>query len=177
MPRVRGRLARAGHPAPAAVPVAAAEALEPRQLLSLPAGFDQTRIAGVFNNPTTMAVAPDGLVFVAQQNGNVRIVKDDVLLPDSFVNVREDSQEERGLLGITFDPDFAANHYVYLYYTKKDAAPLVAHNVVSRFVADGDVAAGGVNAGGEQVLFELPDVGAAIWHMGGGIHFGPDGKL
>ena len=158
-------------------PPAAAEALEGRRLLSLPPGFAAASIPGVLNNPTGMAVAPDGRVFVALQNGNVRVVKDDVLLPDSFVNVREDSQEERGLLGITFDPDFPANHFVYLYYTRKDAAPLVAHNDVSRFVADGDVAAGGVNAGGEQVLLELPDVGAAIWHMGGGLHFGPDGKL
>ena len=153
------------------------ELLEPRQLLTVPAGFAETVVATGLNNPTTLAVAPDGRVFVALQNGNVRVVKDGVLLPTPFVNVREDSQEERGLLGITFDPDFANNHYVYLYYTKRDAAPLVAHNVVSRFVAEGDVAAGGVDAAGEQVLLELPDVGNADWHMGGGLRFGPDGKL
>jgi glucose/arabinose dehydrogenase len=151
--------------------------LESRQLFTVPTGFTESVVATGLNGPTTMAVAPDGRVFVALQNGNVRIVKDGVLLPTPFVNVREDSQEERGLLGLTFDPDFEHNHYVYLYYTKKDAAPLVAHNVVSRFVADGDVAVGGVNAGGEQVLFELPDVGTAIWHVGGALRFGPDGKL
>src|SRR2546423_9783467 len=129
-----------------------AERLERRRLLSVPAGFAETVVATGLNSPTAMAVAHDGRAFIALQNGNVRIVKDGVLLPTPFVNVREDSQEERGLLGITFDPDFAQDHYLYLYYTKKDAAPLVAHNVVSRFVADGDVAAGGVDAAGEQVL-------------------------
>src|SRR5215212_3412303 len=82
------------------------EMLEERQLLSLPSGFSKTLLASNLNSPTTMAVAPDGRVFIAQQNGQVRVVKDDVLLPDLFVNVRENSEEERGLLGITFDPDF-----------------------------------------------------------------------
>jgi glucose/arabinose dehydrogenase len=152
-----------------------AEGLEPRALLSVPAGFAETVVATGLNSPTSMAVAPDGRAFVALQNGNVRVVKNGALLPASFVNVREDSREERGLLGITLDPAFAANHYIYLYYTKLDASPLVAHNVVSRFTADGDVAAGGL--AGEQVLFELPDVGGAIWHMGGALCFGPDGRL
>ena len=152
-----------------------AEALEPRNLLTVPAGFAETIVATGLNSPTSMAVAPDGRAFIALQNGNVRVIKNGSLLPTSFVNVREDSREERGLLGITLDPDFAVNHYVYLYYTKLDAAPLVAHNVVSRFTADGDIAAGGL--AGEQVLFELPDVGSAIWHMGGALCFGPDGKL
>src|SRR5437762_1186676 len=159
------------------LPAARIEPLERRELLTVPTGFAESVVAGGLHNPTTLAVAPDGRVFVALQNGNVRVVKDGVLLPTPFVNVREDSQEERGLLGITFDPDFAHDHYVYLYYTRKDAAPLVAHNVVSRFVADGDVAAGGVDAAGEKVLLDLPDVGGAIWHMGGGLRFGPDGKL
>src|SRR2546425_6986746 len=135
MPQARGR--RDSVARLARCPVV--EPLETRQLLTVPAGFAESVVATGLNSPTTMAVAPDGRVFVALQNGNVRIVKDGVLLPTPFVNVREDSSDERGLLGITFDPDFAQNHYVYLYYTKKDNAPLVAHNVVSRFVADGDV--------------------------------------
>jgi hypothetical protein len=32
-------------------------------------------------------------------------------------------------------------------------------------------------AGSEQILFELPSIGSAIWHMGGSIQFGPDGKI
>ena len=47
---------------------------------------------------------------------------------------------ERGLLGVTFDPDFATNRYVYVYYTATSPA---IHNRVSRFTAGGDVAAAG----------------------------------
>src|SRR3712207_8716323 len=43
------------------------------------------------------------------------------------------SSGERGLLGVTFDPDFATNQYVYVYYTATTPA---IHNRVSRFTAD-----------------------------------------
>lgn len=146
------------------------EALESRQLLSVvPAGFVETQIATGLVSPSAMAFAPDGRLFIAEQGGVVKVVKDGQLLPQPFVTVNEDSNGERGLLGIAFDPDFATNQFVYLYYT---AATPASHNVVSRFVANGDVA-----TGTETILFDLPDIGSAIWHMGGAINFGPDGKL
>ena len=49
-----------------------------------------------------------------------------------------------------FDPDFAVNQYVYVYYTTS-SAPI--HNRVSRFTANGDVAV----AGSEVVLIDLDD--------------------
>ena len=50
------------------------------------------------------------------------------------------SAGERGLLGVAFDPNFATNHFVYVYYT---AATPTVHNRVSRFTANGDVAVAG----------------------------------
>ena len=51
----------------------AAEGLEPRTLLaSVPAGFTDAHVAGGLSSPTAMAVAPDGRIFVAQQQGYVR---------------------------------------------------------------------------------------------------------
>ena len=47
------------------------------------------------------------------------------------------SSGERGLLGVTFDPNFATNNFVYVYYTATTPA---IHNRVSRFTANGDVA-------------------------------------
>ena len=155
---------------PTSTPV---EPLEPRRLMAVPAGFAQSLVASGLTSPSAMEFAPDGRLFVTLQDGTIRVVKDGAMLPTPFATVNEDSGGEKGLLGITFDPDFDTNRYVYVYYTKDDPAPLVAHNVVSRFTAGGDVAV----AGSEQVLFELPDVGSAIWHMGGAMHFGPDGKL
>ncbi|MGC4048235.1 MAG: PQQ-dependent sugar dehydrogenase [Paludibaculum sp.] len=70
----------------------------------------------------------------------MRVVKNNALLPTPFLSVSVNTESERGLLGIAFDPDFASNQYVYIYYTTS-AAPI--HNRVSRFTANGDVAVAG----------------------------------
>lgn len=117
-----------------------------------------------------MAFAPDGRLFVCLQAGQVRVIKNGSLLPAPFLDIIVDSSGERGLLGIAFDPNFATNHYVYVYYTV--ATPPI-HNRVSRFSAAGDVAA----SGSEVVLLNLDNLSSATNHNGGGLHFGPDGKL
>jgi glucose/arabinose dehydrogenase len=117
-----------------------------------------------------MAGAPDGRIFVCQQNGNLRVVKDGALLPPPFVSIPVNSSGERGLLGVAFDPNFASNQFVYIYYTTQ-SAPI--HNRISRFTANGDVAA----AESETVLLDLNNLSSATNHNGGALHFGPDGKL
>lgn len=136
---------------------------------TLPPGFTEQLVAGGLANPTAMAIAPDGRVFVCQQGGQLRVVKDGVLLAAPFVTLTVNSSGERGLLGVAFDPAFESNRFVYVYYT---ATTPTIHNRVSRFTAAGDVAA----AGSEFVLMDLETLGATN-HNGGAIHFGVDGKL
>ncbi|HEY7270852.1 MAG TPA: PQQ-dependent sugar dehydrogenase, partial [Dehalococcoidia bacterium] len=138
--------------------------------VTVPAGFADSTVASGLTNPTAMTFAPDGRIFVAQQGGQLRVIKNGTLLATPFVSLTVDSTNERGLLGVAFDPNFGANHYVYVYYTATTPA---AHNRVSRFVADGDVA----QAGSETVLLDLDNLSSATNHNGGAIHFGPDGKL
>jgi glucose/arabinose dehydrogenase len=137
----------------------------------LPPGFTESLVAGGLTNPTAMEFAPDGRLFVCLQAGQVRVIKDGALLPDPFLTLTVNSDGERGLLGIAFDPAFSSNHYVYLYYT---ATPQV-HNRVSRFTADGDV----VVPGSEVALldFNAEPLSGSTNHNGGAIHFGVDGKL
>ena len=68
------------------------------------------------------------------------MIKNGTLLATPFVTVTVDSSGERGLLGVAFDPAFATNHYVYVYYTATTPAK---HNRLSRFTANGDVAVAG----------------------------------
>jgi glucose/arabinose dehydrogenase len=139
---------------------------------TLPAGFSETRVATGLLDPTAMAIAPDGRVFVTQKGGALRVVKNDALLSQPFLTVSVNSASERGLLGVAFDPEFSSNRFVYVYYTTA-SAPI--HNRVSRFTASAtnpDVA----QAGSELVLLELPTLGAGN-HNGGAIHFGLDGRL
>ena len=137
---------------------------------TLPAGFTETQVVNGLSNPTAMAFAPDGRLFVTQQGGQLRVIKNGTLLPTPFLTVPVDSSGERGLLGLAFDPNFAANQFVYVYYTATTPA---IHNRVSRFTANGDVAV----AGSEVVIIELNNLSSANNHNGGALHFGPDGKL
>lgn len=136
---------------------------------SLPSGFTESLVAAGLTNPTAMAFAPDGRLFVCQQGGQLRVITSAGLLPTPFVSLTVDSSGERGLLGVAFDPNFSTNQYVYVYYT---ATTPSVHNRVSRFTANGNVA-----AGGETVILDLNNLSSATNHNGGAMHFGDDGKL
>ena len=141
----------------------------PSAAVTVRTGFSDTTIASGLAFPTTMEFAPDGRLFVAEQSGTLRVIKDGALLPTPFLALEVSSYGERGLLGIAFDPQFTSNRFVYVYYT---ATTPTDHNRVSRFTANGDVA----EEGSEVVLLELPELEATT-HNGGAIHFGPDGML
>ena len=136
----------------------------------LPPEFVENRYASGFAAPTAMAFSPDGRLFVCEQRGQLRVVKDGALLPTPFVSLSVDASGERGLLGVAFDPDFVSNGFVYLYYT---ATTPHLHNRVSRFTASGDTAV----PGSETILLELDPLSGARNHNGGALHFGADGKL
>ena len=139
---------------------------------TLPSGFTETQITGL-SNPTAMTFAPDGRLFICQQGGALRVVKNGALLATPFLTVTVNSSGERGLLGVAFDPNFATNNFIYIYYTATTPA---IHNRISRFTASAanpDVAA----AGSEVVILDLNNLSSATNHNGGAIHFGPDGKL
>jgi glucose/arabinose dehydrogenase len=138
---------------------------------NLPSGFEDVPFVSGLASPTAMEFAPDGRLFVAQQGGALRVVKDGALLPTPFVTLTVNAAGERGLLGVAFDPAFAGNQYVYVFYTATTPA---LHNRISRFKADGDVADA---AEGEVVLLDFDSLTGATNHNGGALHFGLDGKL
>ena len=141
----------------------------PSQAATLPTGFTEALVASGLNSPTAMEFAPDGRLFVCEQGGRLRVIKNGALLSTPFLTLTVSSVGERGLLGVAFDPAFASNQYVYVYYT---ATTPTVHNRISRFTANGDV----VVPGSEVVLLDLETLSATN-HNGGAIHFGPDGKL
>jgi glucose/arabinose dehydrogenase len=137
---------------------------------TLPGGFAETLVSGGLTDPTAMAFAPDGRLFITQQGGQVRIIKNGALLAAPFLTVTTEASGERGLLGLAFDPNFSTNQLIYLYYTVTSTP---RHNRVSRFTANGDA----IVPGSEVVLLELNDLSTATNHNGGAMHFGEDGKL
>lgn len=139
------------------------------QSVTLPSGFAQS-LAAEGLNPTGMALAPDGRIFLAQKDGRVLLYHtvEGELHAAPFITITTDYFNERGLNGIALHPDFENQPFVYLYYTM----PGSPRNRVSRVWANGDFAL----PGSEEVLLELDPLSGSV-HNGGAMVFGKDGKL
>ena len=144
--------------------------------VDLPAGFSRTIYTQGLSAVTAMAFAPDGRLFICQQNGQIRVVPagGGAPLATPFHTFNVTNSGEQGLLGIAFHPNFASNGWVYVYYTSPTPTN---HNRISRVVAN--AANPNVSTGAETfMLDDLPTVGTGGNHNGGAIHFSPiDGKL
>jgi putative heme-binding domain-containing protein len=143
--------------------------------LTLPQGFKAELVAAGFTGATALEVAPDGRIFVCEQTGSLRVIKDGKLLAEPFVKLPVEATWERGLIGVTVAPDFPKTPHVFVCYV---AAKPYPHHVVSRFTARGDVA----EPGSECILLEGDDqtkLGGTVpaGHQGGAIRFGKDAKL
>ena len=129
--------------------------------LQLPA-----RISGL-NFPVGMSLAPDGRVFFNERlTGAIRII-DPLwqLVNQPFCQLTVATSGEQGLLGLTLDPDFANNKFVYVYHTA--SSPL--RNRVVRYTES--------NGSCTQEMIILDNLPVSGNHNGGIIQFGPDGKL
>ncbi len=155
-------------------------------------GFQDAVVVTSLSGPSVLAFAPDGRLFIGEKaSGRIRVYKNGALLAQPFLDLDDfapagtyfDTFNERGLLGITFDPTFASNGFVYVYYSlcKTPANPpqpgtntcQLAKNRVARFVANGDV----VNPASHVVLLDDIDSDAGN-HNSGWLGFGPlDAKL
>ena len=138
-----------------------------------PAGFADTLLADGLDTPTAMEFAPDGRLFVSEKGGALRVIKNGVLLSAPFASLSVNSEGERGLMGIAFDPNFVQNGYVYVYYTTS-ADPV--HNKVSRLTAD-PADPDRALAGSEHTILDMEPL-TTEFHNAGSLEFGPeDGKL
>jgi glucose/arabinose dehydrogenase len=147
------------------------ERLETRRLLTVLAeGFSEETLASGLNRPTAMEFAPDGRLFVAEQDGDVRLIKGKTLVSTHVLDLPVDNAVERGIVGIVMDPNFSTNHQFYVYWTAKTPT---THNRVSRFTLNGDVA----DPNSRVDILDLPTLTGSQGHNGGAMHFGPDGKL
>lgn len=140
------------------------------QASELPTGFVETLITDQLNDPTRIHFAPDGRLFVLEQSGNIRLIKDGVLSPTPFLTLNVDSRGEHGVLGLAFDPDYEKNRYFYVYYTSTQPE---FHNRISRFEARGDE----VVLDSEKIIIELEPTKNSMFHSAGDLHFHTDGKL
>ena len=137
------------------------------------AGVEPVLVASGLSAPLRVT-APAGdfqRLFVVEQGGRIRIVKDGVLLGTSFLDLsgRISSGGERGLLGLAFHPDYRRNGRFFVNYTDPQGNSVVSEFGVS---SNPDFA----NAGSERVL--LRQTQPFSNHNGGHLAFSPiDGTL
>jgi glucose/arabinose dehydrogenase len=122
-------------------------------------------------NPMEMAVAPDNRIFIVERvSGNIKIFDPATKSTTTAGKVTVYSGGPHvGLLGIALDPAFAANHYVYVYYTATQP-----QHELARFTESG----GTLSDASKVVVMTVPGVRLTDQHhSAGSLAFGPDGNL
>jgi glucose/arabinose dehydrogenase len=135
------------------------------------APFELEVIAEGLSQPLFVtAPAADPRVFVVEQTGRIRIIADGAVREAPFLNIRNlvSRGGERGLLGLAFHPDYAANGKFYVNYTDRGGDTQVVAYTVS---SDPDVA----DPDSAQPLLTVDQPNSN--HNGGWLGFGPDGLL
>jgi glucose/arabinose dehydrogenase len=124
-----------------------------------------------------MAFAPDGRLFFTEKNtGEIRVMTPDrKILDRPFAEVQDVYVSwEQGLLGITLDPDFEKNGFVYVYYSALvETGNGNGGKVVNKLVRFTDRGSTGTDV--KVLLDNIP--ASRGYHSGGALAFGPDGKL
>ncbi|MEZ0541879.1 PQQ-dependent sugar dehydrogenase [Fibrella arboris] len=126
--------------------------------------FTKTVLSNDLNEPMELAVAPDGRVFFVERAGKfygydpaqkkTRLLYDfPVKAVDKYLN---------GLLGMTIDPDFARNHFLYFFYTVQDQQQTKQR--IARFTINNDSS---LDVASEKVIIEFPIDLEVSAHTGG----------
>jgi glucose/arabinose dehydrogenase len=128
---------------------------------------------GTFAGPVfvTSPPADQERLFVVEQAGRVRILKNDTPLTTPFLDLRTKigAGGERGLLSIAFHPQYASNGRFYVYFTNLNGDIRIVRYLVS---GNADVA----NEASADTVIDIPHPVNAN-HNGGQLQFGPDGAL
>jgi glucose/arabinose dehydrogenase len=74
----------------------------------------------------------DGRIFVVEQAGTIRVIRNGVLQATPFLDITAKvvSGGERGLFSVAFHPQYATNHFFYVYYTTQASATLASGDIV-----------------------------------------------
>lgn len=146
---------------------------------SLPTVLPATTIslipfAGGFSGPVAIVHAGDGSgrLFVVEQGGIVRLVRNGAVAPQPFLNISSlvTAGGEQGLLGLAFPPGFAARGNFYVNYINRSG---IGNTVIARFFVGNDPDQADPASRQELLTIAQPFAN----HNGGQLAFGPDGFL
>lgn len=119
------------------------------------------------NVPWSMVFTSAERILIAERPGNIRVVEDGKLLPKPLATFSVSNQSEEGLMGMTLDPNYQTNKYVYICLAYGTKSPIF--DKVIRVTDSGDSLV-------EEITI-LDKIPAAEFHAGCRLRFGPDEKL
>lgn len=117
--------------------------------------------------PWSMVFTSENRILVTERPGRIRVVENGTLLPQPIRTFTVSNKSEEGLMGMTIDPDYQNNKYVYLCMAYGESDPIF--DKVVRVTDKGSELA--------DDLVILDKIPAAEFHAGCRLRFGPDGKL
>lgn len=135
--------------------------------------------ATVFEQPIGIRAPNDGSgrIFVIERCGRIRIVKDGRVLERPFLSVSTRCEDEQGLLGLAFDPDFAQNGTFYVTHTAGAGAGPGLGELEDQRLVRYEVSSSNPDVAKSRGTVVLSIPSFARHHVGGDIAFGPDGYL
>ena len=168
-------------PAPSATPTASGTNAFPTQTAAIRL---ETVVQGLVAPVGLVPVPGSTALLVIDQRGVVHVLQDATLAAAPFIDLTGEvvqldaTYDERGLLGVAFHPDFAANGRVFLYYgaRSKAASPALtdhADRLVEVHADPVDPLRADASSARTVLEFDQPQPN----HSGGGLGFGPDGYL
>ncbi|ACU61844.1 ThuA domain-containing protein [Chitinophaga pinensis] len=141
--------------------------------------FTKVILAEKLNEPMEISVLNDGRILFVERHGAVKLynIKTKQLKTIATIPVStkykdkegKESEAEDGLLGLNKDPDFASNHWIYLYYSD----PAKPQNILTRYTLNGDI----LDLKSRKVLLEIPTQREQCCHTGGSIDWDGKGNL
>ncbi|WP_460971630.1 PQQ-dependent sugar dehydrogenase [Spirosoma migulaei] len=141
--------------------------------------FTPVIVADDLDEPMTFDVLKDGTAYIIERKGGFKkydpVTKTVELIATIPVNTKYTSAEgrvseaEEGLMGLSLDPNFEKNHWVYLYY----AHPTEKKHILTRW----DLINDKLVEKSEKVLIEVPTQREVCCHTGGGMTWDRAGNL
>jgi cytochrome c len=127
---------------------------------SLDGSFQKVALDTNTSNPTMLDIAPDGRVFYIDLFGDVRVIH-----PDGGTSLAAHldvfTANESGGMSLALDPNFATNHWIYIYYSPSSTSV----DRLSRFTVTGDT----LDLSSEKAVLEVPVQRAECCHHGAGL--------
>ena len=139
---------------------------------ALPEGFQKELILSGVDQPVYLAQLPDSRMLLLSKVGTIYIFDPSNVPAQASVYLTlpdVDAASERGLTSIAIDPDFETSGSIYVFYSHSPSRRFR----ISRFTHQGSSA----DLASEQVIWQDNENTSDCCHYGGGLQFGPDGKL